>query len=155
MEFDFKQIAENVRNKSYKFLGSGSGRSVFDLDNGYVVKVAKNLKGLAQNKTEYKIAKDSGSELFAKIPEISENFELLIMEKAEKLEDFSLVFKYFNVRNHGELFYIKQFRDLPEEFGLLPIDLVRRDSWGTIEGRPVIIDYGFTLQVRNRYYFPF
>ncbi len=155
MEYDFKQIAENLRKQSYAYLGSGSGRKVFDLGDGNVVKVAKNRKGIAQNKAEYDISKAGAPELFARIAQVSEYFDLLIMEKAEKLTDFSVVWKYFDVKNHRELFNLKQFKDLPNTYGLLPNDFVRRDSWGTIDGRPVIIDYGFTVQVRNRYYFPF
>ncbi len=155
MEFDFEQIAENLRNQSYTYLGSGSGRKVFDMGNGFAVKVAKNRKGIAQNKAEYDICKSGAPDVFARIIKVSEHFDLLIMEKAEKLEDFSVVLKHFNVRNFKELFKLKEFRELSYTYGLLPDDLVRRDSWGTINGTPVIIDYGFTAQVRNRYYFPF
>ena len=155
MEFDLKQIAENLKNQSYAYLGAGSGRRVFDLGDGYVVKVAMNRKGIAQNKTEYDISKAGASDMFARIAKVSEHFDLLIMEKAEKLTDFSVVWKHFNVTNHRELFKLKEFRDLLNTYTLVPNDFARKDSWGTINGRPVIIDYGFTVQVRNRYYSPF
>ena len=31
-------------------------------------------------------------------------------------------------------------------------DLKRVSSWGIIDGRPTIIDYGFTREVREKYY---
>lgn len=40
----------NERRMFCKYIGSGSSRNVFDLGNGYVMKVAKNLAGIAQNK---------------------------------------------------------------------------------------------------------
>jgi len=40
MGFDFDNIANKILNNEYKPLGRGSGRKVYDLGNGYVVKVA-------------------------------------------------------------------------------------------------------------------
>jgi hypothetical protein len=77
------------------------------------------------------------------------------MEKAEKLLLFSEVLNYFKVKSNTELFKLKEFRQITKEYGLLEPDLLRTKNWGTINGRPVIIDYGFTLRVRNFYYFPF
>ena len=53
---EFNQIKLNIKRGYYRYIGSGSGRQVFDLENGYVVKVAKNKAGIAQNKSEYKIS---------------------------------------------------------------------------------------------------
>ncbi|HHX11997.1 MAG TPA: hypothetical protein GX731_04185, partial [Clostridiales bacterium] len=46
---DFDSIIMNIGKGNYQFIGSGSGRRVYDLGNGYVVKVAKNNRGIAQN----------------------------------------------------------------------------------------------------------
>lgn len=40
-------------NKRKKLIGSGHKRNVYDLGNGYVLKVAKSKAGLQSNKTEY------------------------------------------------------------------------------------------------------
>ena len=64
---DFRQIYSDIRRGFYKYLGVGSGRVVFDLENGNVVKVALNRRGIAQNEAEYKIALTNDSHLFAKI----------------------------------------------------------------------------------------
>ena len=45
-----------MRQGNYIYIGSGSSRNVFDLGNGYVMKVAKNIAGIAQNKSEYRIS---------------------------------------------------------------------------------------------------
>lgn len=154
-EVDFDIIFSNVKEGTYRFIGSGSGRRVFDMGNGYVVKVAKNKKGIAQNEVEYQIASEDHSELFAKIPKVSKDFSLLIMEKADRLRNFSDIWKYFNVKNNRELFQLEEFNYIFPKYNLLPADLSSSVNWGTINGRPVIIDYGFTSYVRKRYYMPF
>lgn len=155
MDIDFTQISSNLKKGSYKYLGTGSGRLVYDMGNGYVVKAAKNRKGIAQNKAEYAISQKGETQLFAKIKKISDNYEMVIMEKAEPLTQFSEVFNYYKVKSYIELFRLAEFRKLTREYGLLEPDLRRNKNWGKINGRPVIIDYGFTLRVRNNYYFPF
>lgn len=155
MDFDLESINQELKKGTYKFLGAGSGRRVFDLGNGYVVKAAKNRKGLAQNRAEHNISKENDSKLLAKIPKVSDDYNLLIMEKAENLIQFSEILKYFEVNSYRELFQMEEFRHLIKELGLLEADLRRIKNWGKIKECPVIIDYGFTVRVRNAYYFPF
>lgn len=136
----------------YRYIGSGSGRKVFDLGNGYVVKVAKNMAGIAQNRVEHQISRRDNSNLFAKIIEVSGDFQFLIMEKADRINDFSHVLKYFNVSNTRELVRLNEMQTIQWKYNLLLADLCRNSSWGIIDGVPVIIDYGFTSQVQRRYY---
>jgi hypothetical protein len=151
-KIDFYQISLNIERRYYKFIGMGSGRIVYDLENGYVVKVAKNKKGIAQNKTEYKISLLDNTNLFAKVLDVSENFEYLVMEKAIKINDIYYVWKYFNVRSNKQLYRVKELQNISYRYGLLLIDLRRPVNWGLLNGRPVIIDYGYTEEVRRRYY---
>lgn len=152
--FDFDRIFINIKRGVYRCIGMGSGRVVFDLGNGYVVKAARNQRGIAQNEAEYKIALADNSSLFAKIPGVSEGFVLLVMAKAERIKDISFVWKYFNVKNNQELIEVKKIRDISQRNGLLFYDLVRPVNWGQIDGKPVVIDYGFTREVYRRYYAP-
>lgn len=151
MVVDFDAISQNISKHKYTLIGSGSGRHVFDLDNGYVIKVAKNKKGFIQNKAEYQIASKSSSDLFAKIIAISDNSNYLIMKKAEQVDSIAVVWRYFNVNSNQELFRLNIFKDFNMEYKLLFGDLCRKSSWGIIDGKPVIIDYGFTKETR-RYY---
>ena len=152
---DFDLIYYNIRNGIYQCIGSGSGRKVYDLGNEYVVKVAKNNKGIAQNKVEHKISLSDHSSIYAKIIKLSEDFRMLIMEKAVHIKDFSEVRKYFNVKNNRELFRLQEIRSAFTNHNILMNDLYRPENWGMINNRPVIIDYGFTQRVRRRYYSPF
>lgn len=152
MEADFGQISVNIKNQVYTRIGSGSGRRVYDLGYGYVVKMAKNRKGIAQNETEYQIASADHSRLFAKIPHVSKDFNLLIMEKAERIKDISEVWRYFNVKSNKEFFQLEELKNISSKYDLLLQDLSRSVNWGRINGRPVIIDYGFTRRVKKQYY---
>lgn len=145
-------IMSNIRRGYCRYIGSGSGRDVFDLGNGYVAKVAKNRAGIAQNKCEYRISAKDNSDLFAKAIKISNNYDLLIMEKADEINDISYVWRYFNVTSKRELFNLKEIQNLKRKYNLLLGDFARESSWGIINGRPVIIDYGFTAEIRARYY---
>lgn len=151
---DYNEISLNIRRGAYKCIGMGSGRMVFDLDNGYVVKVARNQKGIGQNKAEYKIALTDDSGLFAKISSVSKRFGMLIMNKADKIKDISYVWNYFNVKNNHELFKLKKLQDISSRHDLLLWDFGRSVNWGQIDGKPVIIDYGYTREVRRRFYMP-
>ena len=148
----FNEIKSNIKRGYYRYIGSGSGRQVFDMGNGYVIKVAKNHAGIAQNKAEYKISFDDNSDLFAKVMQISNDFKLLIMQKADKIYNILDVWEYFNVTSKRELFNLRELQNIKRSYNLLLPDFARTSSWGIIDGRPVIIDYGFTREVRERYY---
>ena len=152
MTVNFDEIRAKINNGNYPRLGSGSGRRVFDLENGYVVKVAKNKKGIAQNKMEYKISTECTTNIMAKVEQVSDDFRFLIMEKAEKVISMSDILSYYEARSFFEMLQSTDVKMLVERFGLIVNDLQRRSSWGMLDGRPVIIDYGFTKQVRARYY---
>lgn len=148
----FDSIRINLKWGKYKYIGSGSCRDVFDLGNGFVVKIAKNRAGIAQNKAEYRISQRDNSGIFARIVQASNNFDLLIMEKAEKLYNIEYVWLYFNVRNEKELVDLPEFQNIKRKYNLVLGDFERKSSWGIINGRPVIIDYGFTKYVSRKYY---
>jgi len=148
----FDEIMLNIMRGYYRYIGSGSSRDVFDLGNGYVIKAAKNKAGIAQNKYEYKISLYDNSELLAKVIQVSTDFRFLIMQKADKINNISYVWKYFNVTNKKELFNLEELQNIKKNYNLLLGDFARKSNWGIINGRPVIIDYGFTRGVRNKYY---
>jgi len=148
----FNEIMLNITRGYYRYIGSGSGRQVFDLGNGYVIKVAKNRAGIAQNKSEYKISSNDHSDLFAKVIQASNDHSLLIMQKANKINNILYVFRYFNVTSKRELLNSKELQNIKSNYNLVLSDFDRTSSWGMINGRPVIIDYGFTRDVVERYY---
>lgn len=146
------EIIHNLQQGLYPKLGSGSGRRVYDLQNGTVLKTAKNVRGYAQNQIEYIISEMDDSEQFAKVLYISRDNLYLIMEKAEPVTDFSQIRDYFKVKTNRELFQLNNLHYIPFKYNLLTSDLCRPANWGFLNGRPVIIDYGFTGRIRRKYY---
>ena len=151
MRVKYDVISNRIEQKSLPVVGIGTGRVVYDLGNGYVVKKARNRKGLAQNRAEYQIATRSRSDLLADVISVSDDYIYLIMKKADKVTSFDLVRSYYKVKNLRELFGLDKFYQLIKNNGLLLPDLYQKTSWGIINGKPVPIDFGFTKDVR-RYY---
>lgn len=151
MRFDTDQIISNIEKRQYRYIGAGTGRKVYDLENGYVAKLAMNFKGVAQNKAEFGIASGSRCRLFARVLLVSRDYSLLIMERADRVYSMSEVRQYFNVRNNKELFQLKEFRDIIT-YELSMAELCRPVNWGMIRNKPVIVDFGFTRDVKERYY---
>lgn len=145
-------ILEQLSVGAYPLLGSGSGRKVYDLHDGSVLKAARNVKGYAQNQVESIISEMDDSTLFAKVLFISPDNHYLIMEKAKTITDFSYVRDYFHVKTNKELFQLNDLKYIPHKYNLLISDLCRPVNWGILNDRPVIIDYGFTGRIRRKYY---
>ncbi len=149
---NFNENFKNINLNNYRYIGSGSGREVYDLHNGYVVKIAKNIKGLAQNEAEHYISDNANSDLLAKVTYISYDFKYLIMEKADKVNHMTGILRYFNVRNKRKLSNIREIRKIAERFDLVYADFYKPNTWGKINDRYVIVDYGYTRSVKEKYY---
>lgn len=145
-------IRKKLSKGQFRLLGYGSGRRVFDLNNGYVVKVARNRKGIAQNRVEYQISTESEITIITRTISISEDGRYLIMEKADRLRNFSYVLQYYNAHSLNELLTRDDIIELIEHYHMVKADLRRISNWGITNGRPVVIDYGFTQEVRKKYY---
>lgn len=171
-DFD-KRIS--VAEEKLDRIGEGSSRVVFLLSDDLILKIAKDVKGLAQNKEETKpelqtkitnkvIASDSegkwiiqrfankinkkrfeeitgvsfddlGKTLYYKFNNESDNWK--------KPKDYNLVIEspIFN-----ELMSLVACNDL--QIG----DLTRIESWGEIDGSPVILDFGLSRDIYDKFY---
>ena len=146
------RIMYNVRRGMYKYIGSGSSRDVFEMNNEYVIKVARNNAGIEQNKTEYKISNNKKYDVFANVVYASNNYKFIIMKKAKRIKQIYDVWYYFNVSSKQQFINLRLIREIVNRYGLIINDLCRENSWGIINGRIKIIDYGFTRRVKERYY---
>ena len=145
-------IKYKLRNGFCRYIGGGSSREVFDLGNGYVIKIAKNKAGIAQNKAEYRISEYDGDYIFARVIQEFNDCESIIMRKAKKVKNISRVYEYFGVDSKEEFNRCYEIRRIKNEYNLVFGDLNRKSSWGIIDGNMVIIDYGFTHKVQKKYY---
>lgn len=152
MFINYNEIMFRIRNGMCMYIGSGSSRKVYDLGNGYVVKVAKNEAGIEQNRAEDYISRNDFSGIFAKVINVSNDYSMLIMKKAKRVKDISIIWNYFNVGNKDEFYQNITMQNIKNKYNLLLGDFEKASSWGIINGRPVIIDYGFTEYVERNYY---
>jgi len=152
MDYNFKEIIEGIKSGKYKLIGLGSSRKVYDLNDGYVIKVAKDIRGIYQNQTENKIYLSLKSNFFAKVVAVSEDSRCLIMPKANNIKSIDSVCKYYNVRSFKSLTMLDHFNDDINDNNLSKNDLIRPSSWGFIGDVPLLIDYGLTHSIFKKYY---
>ena len=147
--YDFEKMILNLQQGRLRFIGAGSSRRVYDIGDGYVVKAAKNYRGLKQNRMEYMVFNNEKSRILAPVLAISEDNRFLIMRKGERLNSFYPVLQYYNVKNMKELTNEPQFMVLKNKYLLAGGDLVRISSWGMVNEVPLLIDYGFSHMKLN------
>jgi uncharacterized protein YpmB len=160
-----------------KHLSSGSARIVYLTPDKTVVKLAKNDKGIAQNKAEtnpkmkskflnevikhadndawmetYYLEKITGKEFeeMTKIP--FSDFEEAIRFGLKNVSENTGLTKPKNFDKVSGSEIYKEMKRIGEQFKLMPGDLARISSWGTKDGRPVLIDAGLTAEVFADYY---
>lgn len=118
---------------SLKQINYGSSRKVFYLTKNKVLKVAKNRKGIAQNKAEVEIFESSERDYFATIYYYSEDFSWVIAEYCRPL--FGKIPKRI-----VDYIYNQDILYECDEFGK------------NVKGKIKIIDYGGTNEVIYKYY---
>jgi hypothetical protein len=163
----------NMAEKKLERLSSGSSRIVFLTPEKTVLKLAKNNKGIAQNKEELKIG--GKSKYVNKILSSDKNFLWLEVPFLDKInekdfkemtnfifEDFGDSIKYqlsksskkkpkdFDSICKDPLF--KDLINLIKKFKLMPGDIVRISSWGVKDNCPILIDTGLTSKVYSEFY---
>jgi hypothetical protein len=165
-----------------KQIGEGSSRTVFQLDNEFVIKMAKNPAGVGQNKAEATVCTiDKGLELFAKVAEPGQGYEWLKSEFAapiseEQFQQFtSIPWKTFTLamfaafpekiksgqassqsqqalQSLANNQWFKRVLNVMKGCKYEPGDMTKLDSWGTVNGRAVVVDSGFTEAVQQAFY---
>ena len=143
----------NEINQKFTFLGEGISRSVFAVNNKYVIKVAKGREGLYQNKIEKYVYIHAGKRLRKYLcPILWWRPGMLVMPKAIQLS--SLISEEFvdlkKIRKEANSY--KEINELAEKFYLLYEDIEAVSSWGIINDIPVLIDYGCTTQIGDKFY---
>jgi hypothetical protein len=145
---DIKEIS-----KRFQFLGEGISRAVFAVNDDYVIKVAKGREGLYQNKVEKYVFTHSGKDLRKYLcPIIWFKPDMLVMPRAVPLSFFTSK-KYLDIkkiRSEPEAF--EDLKLLTKRFYLFYEDIVSVSSWGLLDNKPVLIDYGCTNERGDIYY---
>jgi uncharacterized protein YpmB len=167
-----KYAEENLEH-----LSSGSSRIVYLTRGKTIIKLAKNDKGIAQNKAEAN--PQMKSKYLNKIHGYAKNHSWMEVDYLDKIgekefekmtglkfEEFGNAIRFglkdvsgnsdkgkpANFEEVSKSDIYKELRDVGEKFKLMPGDLARISSWGTKEGRPILIDAGLTKDVFADFY---
>lgn len=170
---DRKEYAE----KNLKHLSSGSSRIVYLISKKTIIKLAKNEKGLAQNKAETN--PKMKSKYLNNIIGHADNYSWMETSYLDKIttkefeemtglkfENFGDGIRYglkkvsgntdldkpenFDKVEKSDIY--KEMHRIGTEFKLMPGDLARISSWGVKDKHPVLIDAGLTADVFEKYY---
>lgn len=143
---------EEIKNK-FKFLGEGISREVYDLNNGLVLKLAKDEDGHYQNQVEHFVY--THADLKQKrylCPILYFSPRIIIMKKAEPLSN-KVKSKYLDLKTiRPEKSAFEDINNLAETFLLLYEDIISPTSWGILNGKNLLIDYGCTCEEGDKYY---
>lgn len=168
---------KNYAERNLKHLSSGSSRIVYLTPEKTIIKLAKNDKGIAQNEAESN--PKMKSKYLNQIISYAKNHAWLETHYLDKItekefeqmtglafEDFGDSLRYglkdvsgnkeaekpenFDKVSKSDIY--KELVDIGERFKLLPGDLARISSWGTKDGRPVLIDAGLTRDIFDEFY---
>lgn len=165
------QARRKYAEKNLEHLSSGSSRIVYLTPQKTVIKLAKNEKGIAQNRAEAN--SKIKSKFINKVLKKADNFSWIESEYLEKLtpkkfenltgfdfEDFGDSLKAelkdeekpddFEKISKSELF--KEILHVAKENDLLTGDLARISSWGFKDDHPVLIDSGLTKKIFEDFY---
>jgi len=170
------QAKEKYAEKNLERLSSGSSRIVFLTPQKTVVKLAKNDRGIAQNKAESN--PKMKSKYLNKVLNKSKDFNWIETNYLDKItakdfkeltgldfDDFGEAIRYglksvsgssknlpknFDEVSSSDLF--KEFKRLGKQFNLMPGDLARISSWGVKDKTPILIDAGLTKEIFDKYY---
>ena len=157
--------------KHLEHLSSGSSRLIYKLPDGRVLKLAKNEKGIAQNKVEANpkmkskyinptIRSDKNG-----IWKLSPYLNKITEKEFEKLTDVN--FKEFGkALEHkinkeskpgdydkiSKLDLFKELVRLNKDFDILIGDMIRISSWGTKDDLPILLDTGLSEKIWDKFY---
>lgn len=138
---------------NFEYLGEGISRIAYGINDYWVVKVAKGMEGLYQNKVELYVYRHSGSRFRKYLcPIIWHRPDMIMMPRAIPLSKISRCTKVDlkSIRPEPEAY--KDLLAFTNRFYMLPEDIEATSSWGLVNNIPVLIDYGCTDEKGDEFY---
>lgn len=175
-----KSFKDKIELCEYKLerIGKGSSRFVYKLFDNTVIKVAKNNKGIAQNKTE--ASQKEINQFMNRVLYFSDDYSFLRAGYADKItekefkeitkypfKEFAICLKYAlknltkkEVKDPDKNIYSKiknepffeAFVKFANKLNLVPGDLGKISSYGNKNGRLVMIDFGLSRETYEKFY---
>lgn len=171
------QARKKYAERNLKRISSGSSRIAYLTPNKTVVKLAKNDKGIAQNKAESR-EKLNESKYVNKVINHSKKYSWLETNFLKKIkvkqfkkiteidfDDFAECIRYGlksvsgskrekpdNFDEISQIQFYKDIEDLGKKFELMPGDLAKESSWGIKDDQIKLIDAGLTKKIFEDFY---
>lgn len=149
---EFSKLSEREIESKYKMIGEGQTRKVFDLRNGFVLKLTSDYKKY-ENQKEFEVWSQSQDSLKKYLtPCMLDPIDAnrLYMPKAELL---NIKYSYFNGYLQTNL-KPSEINDLlnavyllSADFNLVYNDLLLPQNWGIVNGELKLIDYSLNFDV--------
>jgi len=124
--------AKTILQLKYQKIGNGRQRIVYDLNNGYVLKVALTKKGIQCNKREFKIYNHCQADLRKHLCPVKE------------FGDGWIIMKKMSIKVPNRI-YQEESPQLKDKFlaaGIKPRDMSNRNVRLSKKGKITVIDYG-------------
>lgn len=140
--------------KKFHFLGEGIARKVFELDDKFVIKVAKNEDGYHQNFVERYIYASCTPELKRYLcPIIYSDDRIIIMAKAQPYNKIIGKHDFVDPRKfRSEKNVVEDLKKLIAQYHLFEEDIFAARSWGLINNKFYLIDFGCTSDYGDTFY---
>jgi hypothetical protein len=172
-----KSIDDRIEfaKKHWKFLGEGSSRTAFEINDKLVIKVAHNDKGIAQNKVEMdpKAQRSCTNPIIVADAEgkwiVIRNTEPLTEKEFKKMVGFgfesfmnALFYKFNNESNKWNPPHHYEEIEKNDLFNCIAELIFKTDqqcgdidkisSWRKYDDQPILADYGLSRDVYRSYY---
>lgn len=146
-KMDFKEI-----RRRYDYLGQGISRIVFGLNEKYVIKLAKGREGFYQNSVEIYVYDNAKKYRKFLCPIMRGKKELILMKRAIPLSSYtnSEIVDLRKMFKDDEDF--EMLMEFKEKFYMLEEDIWATSSWGILDDKFVLIDYGCTDDEGDNFY---
>lgn len=163
---DDLRILNSYANRFLEKLGQGSSRAAYLLSSRHALKIAVNKRGLAQNKAELSVYTNPQTKpMIASIRDYEDTeYRWLIadvvrpIETEQEFEDITGI-QWENFLDSlidddvTQTPLSRITRATMDSNDLVSADIQVLDHWGkTADGRIVLLDYGYTDEVYNKYY---
>lgn len=176
------RLLTSKAQRLFKRIAGGSSRVVYEYKDNYVIKVAKNKKGEAQNEFEYELNKHGWfDDILTRIYYTAHDYRFLISEKAVPLKEnpkgkatFQRITgvewdvfnydvleslknrKYPVTPNIEENEFVQSVQTMVIDYDIPVADMQRIEHWGLVnrDGKQelVLIDSGLSREILNTFY---
>ena len=132
-----RKLAQRTLELPYKLIGNGLNRIVYDLDNGYVLKIAFSEIGLISNGQEFSLYHSAHPDIKQYLCPVKEKGQgWIVMKKMERKAPI-------NLEN------LQKLSTLTMKFllrGIIPVDLRLANIALSHDNEMVVIDYGLFIK---------